>query len=180
MSRSFLGIAASLLIVSIVPVAAHAQSASSSTSSGVQVIDMNPQPHKAVAKPSKAPSAAPELPGASALLHNALSYVGTPYRKGGQSPSGFDSAGLSLYAFASIGINIPRMASQQFFMGRQITGDPLPGDLVFFQTTAYGASDVGIYLGDGKFLTAFGKDVHVDSFATDYFKSRYLGARRYL
>jgi len=59
-------------------------------------------------------------------------------------------------------------------------GDQLPGDLVFFQTYDYGASHVGIYLGNGLFVNSIGANVHVASFASPYFRSRYLGARRFL
>jgi cell wall-associated NlpC family hydrolase len=113
-------------------------------------------------------------------LHNALGYVGVPFIMGGTSPSGFDCSGFVQFAFASIGIRVPRTADQQFYGGRAISGDPLPGDLVFFQTYEYGPSHVGLYLGGGQFVNAIGKDVHVESFDSSYFRSRYLGARRYL
>jgi cell wall-associated NlpC family hydrolase len=161
--------------------------ASSTTSAGVQVIDMNPLPVQPQKKPAGAghppPTALPsatQLAGASALVHNALAYIGAPFHMGGTSPTGFDCSGFTQFAFASIGIRIPRTADQQFYEGKPIVGDPLPGDLVFFQTYQYGPSHVALYLGNGQFVNAIGKDVHVDSFASDYFRSRYLGARRFL
>ena len=99
---------------------------------------------------------------------------------GGASPSGFDCSGFTQFAFATVGIRIPRTADKQFYDGKVIAGDPLPGDLVFFQTYEYGPSHVAIYLGNGEFVNAIGKDVHVESFQSDYFRSRYLGARRFL
>jgi cell wall-associated NlpC family hydrolase len=163
---------------------------STTSSGGVQVIDMDapaPAPsaqpkktaHKRAARPAT-PIAATTLPGAGALLHNALAYVGVPFIMGGTSPSGFDCSGFTQFAFASIGIHVPRTADLQFYGGRPISGDPLPGDLVFFQTYEYGPSHVGLYLGGGQFVNAIGKDVHVESFDSSYFRSRYLGARRYL
>jgi cell wall-associated NlpC family hydrolase len=120
------------------------------------------------------------LPGADALIRLASAFVGVPYVWGGASPSGFDCSGFTWYVYRRLGINIPRTADVQFAQGRSIAGDPLPGDLVFFQTYDYGASHVGIYLGGGRFINAIGPNVHVDSFATGYFRSRYLGARRFL
>jgi len=41
---------------------------------------------------------------------------------------------------------------------------------------------VGIYVGDNKFLHAPGKSrkIKMSSLSNEYYKSRYLGARRYL
>ncbi len=126
-----------------------------------------------------APSA-PQLHGASDLIATALGFVGTPYVWGGAAPGGFDCSGFTYYAFARLGIRIPRTADLQFAAGRLVAGDPLPGDLVFFQTYDYGASHVGIYLGNGRFVNSIGDSVHVATFGSTYFRSRYIGARRFL
>ena len=99
---------------------------------------------------------------------------------GGAAPGGFDCSGFTHYAFARLGIAIPRTADVQFAAGRPIVGDPLPGDLVFFQTYDYGASHVGIYLGGGRFVNSIGDNVHIASFGSTYFRERYIGARRFL
>ena len=117
---------------------------------------------------------------ADALIRTAMSLVGTRYVWGGSGTGGFDCSGFVYYTYARLGIHIPRTADKQFAAGRPVAGDPQPGDLVFFQTYDYGASHVGIYLGNGQFVNAIGKDVHVASFASPYFRSRYLGARRFL
>jgi cell wall-associated NlpC family hydrolase len=191
MNRSAVAVAAlSLAVATFCPAHAVRAGDPSSSSGGVQVIDMNAPPPSATPaakKPAPKPSGAPvanagatTLPGASTLLHNALAYLGAPFRMGGTAPSGFDCSGFTQFAFASVGIRIPRTADLQFYGGRAIQGDPLPGDLVFFQTYEYGPSHVGIYLGDGRFVNAIGKDVHIESFDSSYFRARYLGARRYL
>lgn len=118
--------------------------------------------------------------GADVLIDAALMYLGTPYVWGGASPAGFDCSGLAWYAFARMGIRIPRTADEQFVAGKPVVGYPVPGDLVFFQTYDYGASHVGIYLGNGQFVNAIGTNVHVATFASTYFRERYIGARRYL
>lgn len=138
--------------------------------------------HAAAATPHPLapPAAAPELRGAAELVENALRYVGTPYVWGGAQPGGFDCSGFIYFLYAQMGIRIPRTADYQFAAGRPVVGDPLPGDLVFFQTYDYGASHVGLYLGNGRFVNSIGANVHVASFASSYFRSRYLGARRFL
>jgi len=118
---------------------------------------------------------------AGPLLSVATSLLGVRYTWGGASPvSGFDCSGFTWYAFSRLGIAIPRTADAQFYAGRPVIGDPLPGDLVFFQTYDYGPSHVGIYLGNGAFVNSIGSDVHVATFASPYFRGRYLGARRFL
>ncbi|MGP6159522.1 MAG: C40 family peptidase [Vulcanimicrobiaceae bacterium] len=126
---------------------------------------------------SPAPRA--DSPFAAALVRYALSFVGVPYVWAGASSSGFDCSGFTQYVFKQLGVAIPRTADAQFAAGRPVS-DPLPGDLVFFQTYDWGASHVGIYLGGGYFLNAIGPDVHVSSFASVYFRGRYLGARRFV
>lgn len=43
----------------------------------------------------------------------ALSQVGTAYRYGGSSPSGFDCSGLTSFAWASVGVRLPRTSTLQ-------------------------------------------------------------------
>jgi cell wall-associated NlpC family hydrolase len=77
----------------------------------------------------------------------------------GEHISGFDCSGLTLYAYAQVGIELPHYAASQADFGRHIdrVADLRPGDLVFF---AYdpAAQDtihhVGIYLGSGEMLNA--------------------------
>ncbi|GAC1456490.1 MAG: hypothetical protein PVSMB8_13860 [Vulcanimicrobiaceae bacterium] len=113
----------------------------------------------------------PELRGATSLVQNALRFVGTPYVWGGSQPGGFDCSGFIYYLYAQLGIRIPRTADYQFAAGRPVVGDPMPGDLVFFQTYDYGASHVGLYLGQGRFVNSIGSNVHVATFASSYFRT---------
>jgi cell wall-associated NlpC family hydrolase len=114
------------------------------------------------------------------VTRTALRYLGVPYEWGGESFAGVDCSGFVQAVFRHNGIELPRTADAQFDVGRAVTQAGLePGDLVFFQTYTEGASHVGIYLGDGRFVHASASDgVRVDSLSEDYYAERYLGARR--
>lgn len=114
------------------------------------------------------------------VTHTALRYIGVPYAWGGTSFNGVDCSGFVQAVFEHNGIDLPRTADGQFETGRPVRSDDLqPGDLVFFQTYAPGASHVGIYLGRGRFVHASSSDgVRVDALATAYYAERYIGARR--
>lgn len=114
------------------------------------------------------------------VTHTALRYIGVPYEWGGTSFGGVDCSGFVYAVFEHNGIDVPRTADSQFEVGRPVsTRDLEPGDLVFFQTYAPGASHVGIYLGGGRFVHASASDgVRIDDLSMDYYAERYLGARR--
>lgn len=114
------------------------------------------------------------------VLTTCRSYMGTPYVWGGEQPGGFDCSGYVQYAFAKHGYKLPRTADIQFNVGEVVKrGKEKPGDLVFFETYAPGASHVGVYLGRGYFIHASSsRGVTVERLATDFFAQRYLGARR--
>ena len=113
------------------------------------------------------------------ITQTALRYLGVPYMWGGTSFSGVDCSGFVQSVFAKNGIDLPRMADEQFAIGRRVaTSFLMPGDLVFFETYTSGASHVGIYLGHGRFIHASTRGVVIDALSMSYYSSRYLGARR--
>jgi len=115
----------------------------------------------------------------SKLVDNALSLQGVPYVFGGTSRSGFDCSGYTQYVFNGSGISLPRTTAEQFKVGSSVSPEQLQsGDLVFFSTYAPGASHVGIYIGGERFVAASNSGVSISSLDSDYYKSRYLGARR--
>jgi cell wall-associated NlpC family hydrolase len=116
---------------------------------------------------------------ATQLTKSALRFLGTPYVFGGSSPSGFDCSAYVQHVFAMFGIHLPRTADAQYDVGRPATGGPRPGDLVFFETYAYGPSHVGIYLGHGEFVHASSsRGVIVSSLSEAYWSAHYIGAKR--
>ena len=116
----------------------------------------------------------------SSIKENAISLVGARYVFGGSSQNGFDCSGFTKYVYSLSGISLPRTSFDQFASGTAISRDELqPGDLVFFTTYAKGASHVGIYVGDGRFVHAENPRVGVIISSLNDFSSCYLGARRY-
>jgi cell wall-associated NlpC family hydrolase len=123
------------------------------------------------------------IPG-TALLMTALSLRGIPYVNGGSDPSrGFDCSGFVQWVFAQHGTPLAREVREQYGEGRKISrADVQPGDLVFFQTVSRGPSHVGIALGTGEFVHAPSSRgvVRVENYTTEYWASRWVGARRIL
>ena len=119
---------------------------------------------------------------ANTIISLAKDYMGVPYIFGGTTPYGFDCSGYVQYVFAKAGISIPRTADVQYDFGTPIsTTDLVEGDLVFFTTYLPGASHVGIYLGDNKFIHASSsRGVTISSLSQAYYSSHYIGARRIL
>ena len=107
------------------------------------------------------------------IIANSMNYIGVPYVFGGTSPSGFDCSGYVRYVFASAGIYLPRTADAQYEIGMPVSrGELIPGDLVFFSTYDYGASHVGIYVGNGMMIHC-GNPISYASIETSYWQSHF-------
>ena len=114
------------------------------------------------------------------VLGIANQYLGVPYVFGGNTPSGFDCSGFTRYVYSAVGIDLPRMADDQYAIGSYVSSSMLqPGDLVFFTTYAPGVSHSGIYIGNDQFISATTSGgVAIANLHSSYWESRYIGAKR--
>jgi peptidoglycan DL-endopeptidase CwlO len=120
-------------------------------------------------------------PSAKALnaLNAALDQIGTPYKSGGTKPGGFDCSGLVMWAFAQVGVHLPRTSFDQFDIGKHISRkDIQAGDLVFFATDGPGASHVGIAISATTAVSSTSHGVRKHEIFDDYWGAAYVGARR--
>jgi glucan-binding YG repeat protein len=109
----------------------------------------------------------------------ALDYIGVPYVWGGSSPSGFDCSGFTSYTYKQAGVSLPRTAADQYTKGQAVSkGDLKEGDLVFFSTYKAGASHVGIYVSNNKFVHASDLGVKVSLLSENYYTKTYIGSKR--
>jgi hypothetical protein len=120
---------------------------------------------------------------AEALIATAESYIGTPFRRGGTTPAGFDGWGFVKFVFARLGVTLP---SQQQHSGIGSRGRPewrslAPGDLVLFDDER-GDEQVAIYVGKSRIIhAADGAGVRYDDLNSDggrWYHDHLAGARR--
>lgn len=96
-------------------------------------------------------------------------FLGFPYVWGGNSPKGMDCSGLTQFIYHLHGINLPRNASSQGTIGKEVSIENgyellLAGDLIFFCNTTPGKiNHVGIYIGDGEFIHSGTTAVKINS-----------------
>jgi cell wall-associated NlpC family hydrolase len=105
--------------------------------------------------------------GTPVAVGYARSALGTPYKWGGESSSGFDCSGLVQAAYKQAGVDLPRTAQQQYDATTKVSPGALqPGDLVFFGPSTQAISHVGIYIGNGQMIDAphTGAQVRVESY----------------
>lgn len=113
-------------------------------------------------------------PGAQAAVDAALSQLGKPYRWGAAGPDSYDCSGLTLWAWAHGGVNLPHNSGAQYAATARVhRSDIEPGDLLFFGSPIH---HVGMYIGNGQMVEApySGSQVRVNSID----RSDYVGAGR--
>jgi cell wall-associated NlpC family hydrolase len=66
---------------------------------------------------------------------------------------GFDASGLMVYAYAGVGVKLPRTSGQQYNAGQKVLpAQALPGDLIFYGPD--GSQSVAMFIGNGQMLEA--------------------------
>jgi cell wall-associated NlpC family hydrolase len=118
--------------------------------------------------------------GAGAVLASARAQLGKPYAWGGNGPGSFDCSGLTVWAFHSVGISLPRTTYGQVGMGAPVNRSSIqPGDLVFWDTDGSGPSHVGIATSATTAISATSSSGVVEHTITGpYWGKRYVTARR--
>lgn len=124
----------------------------------------------------------------NSVLKDAEKYIGTPYKFGGNTSSGFDCSGFTVKVFEENDFKIPRRSSDQAEAGKKIDiSEVKPGDLLFFATAGGSrVSHVGIVHdvntdGEVKFIHAStSKGVIISSLNEKYWNKAYLHAQRVL
>lgn len=79
---------------------------------------------------------------------------------------GFDASGIVVYAFAGVGIKLPRSSGEQYKVAQKIApNQALPGDLIFYGPD--GTQSVAMFLGNGQMLEASDPAVKVSPVRTN-------------
>ncbi len=122
----------------------------------------------------------------------ALRWIGTPYSWGGGNANGpargiahgantvgFDCSGLTLYAYAQVGIQLGHFTGWQWNAGQRIgrMSDLAVGDLVFFGSDL---GHMGMYIGNGQMVHApqTGDVVKISSITSGHYVSSFRGGVR--
>lgn len=122
----------------------------------VETTNVAPQAETQQAYPAPAATQEQAAPAASsgnasrdAIVATAMSGLGGSYVWGGKSYGAWDCSGFTSWVFAQHGI---KLTAYTYAMKDELrpTSNPQPGDIVFQN----GYSHVGIYLGDGKMISA--------------------------
>ncbi|MDR2010070.1 MAG: C40 family peptidase [Bacteroidales bacterium] len=122
------------------------------------------------------------------IIDFAENFIGTPYKYGGTSPSGFDCSGFIMYIFQNNNVNMPRTIDDMVKISNKVDKDNVqPGDLVFFKGRNLSSNSIGhVALVTEKTKDGFkmihsstSKGVIINDFEQyEYWKSRYLFAAR--
>jgi peptidoglycan endopeptidase LytE len=119
------------------------------------------------------------------LVKVAKSFMGAPYKYGGESVRGLDCSAYVKKIYDIFDVQLPRSAREQYHAGAKIQRNELSvGDLVFFKTKRYVKypTHVGIYIGDGNFIHSSSANcrvgVKIDALASDFYTKTYIGAIR--
>jgi cell wall-associated NlpC family hydrolase len=110
------------------------------------------------------------LPAAVGATGLSLSPVATPATPAAAEPRvsrvGFDASGLIVYAFAGVGIKMPRSSGEQYKVGQKVLpSQALPGDLIFYGPD--GTQSVALFIGNGQMVETTDTGVAVSPVRTN-------------
>lgn len=125
----------------------------------------------------------------SSLVAYARSFVGQPYRAGGDNPKrGFDCSGFVHYVFAHYGLQLPRTSAEQARSGKEVARNEVrAGDIAYFRRSPQGrvfhvAIVVGVRSGEVQMVHATtSRGVVEDALGTaPFWRDQYVGFRNVL
>ena len=116
------------------------------------------------------------------LFSTIENWFGTQYIYGGESKDGTDCSGFVAQVYKEVfNIDLPRSVREQRKLGKLVTNNLEPGDLLFFKIND-SISHVGIYVFDSKFIHAASQGPSIgvikSSLKEKYYKTRYVFAKR--
>ncbi|OTW85529.1 peptidase P60 [Bacillus thuringiensis serovar cameroun] len=114
----------------------------------------------------------------SSIASYARSFDGADYVFGGETPAGFDCSGFIHYVLNQTGHQGKRQTVAGYWSSKTKTSNPQPGDLVYFSNTyKKGLSHMGVYLGNGQFISAENDNdgVRISSINNSYWSKHLTG-----
>lgn len=116
------------------------------------------------------------------LVAESKKYLGTPYRYGGTTTSGFDCSGYTGHVYKkAINKSIPRDSRSQYANSKKVSKSAIQaGDLVFFSHNGSTIQHVGMALSKTQMINSETGGVKYASFTSGYWAPRYVGAGSYL
>lgn len=122
------------------------------------------------------------------IISFAKTFLGTPYRYAGSTPSGFDCSGFISYVFGNFGLNLVHSSYGMAEFGETVRlADIQPGDLMFFKGSNINSTRVGhvamvveVTPDAIKFIhSSTSRGVVIENFKTSkYFIPRFIKAKR--
>ena len=115
-----------------------------------------------------------------AAAEAAMSQRGKMYVWGAAGPDNYDCSGLTMWAYAQVGVSLPHSSRAQYGYGKSVPyGEWKAGDLLFYGGSASSIHHVAMYIGDGMLVHASqsGEPVKTGA-APDGGGSDFLGAKR--
>lgn len=117
------------------------------------------------------------------LIKEAASWIGTPYRYGGQDRKGTDCSGMVVEVFKkAFNEKLPRTSRDQQTACHSVDSVAMqPGDLLFYATGRDKGriSHVGLYIGNGEMIHASSsRGVIVSNIAERYYAMRFRSVGR--
>jgi cell wall-associated NlpC family hydrolase len=116
-------------------------------------------------------------PAAQQAVAFARAQLGKPYVYGATGPGSYDCSGLTMTAWRSAGVSIPRTSQAQWSgLARVPASAVRPGDLVVYN----GAGHVALYIGNGQVIEAPrpGKVVQTAPWRSGWYAENFVGVVR--